>query len=305
MTLRREQVQYRDGWEQSVHCMHRHLRASEEGDFAFSDTHYHEYVELLYGLQGTAQVLIGDRVYAMREGELAIVNAGEAHTVACREGEARYYVIKFLPKILYSQSNTIAVVRYLFPLWQKEVAFSPVFSREELCQSKMDVRLQEILRESEERKEGYDLLVQASIMQLFVWMVRRLRPSQTQLEAELSGTLTECVYRVLEEIQKNPTDVTAASAARFCNLSYGYFCRSFKKALGISFSAYLESVRLREGERLLLTTDLEVTEVAQRVGFGTTSYFIERFRKRYGLPPRVFRAQMRGFRASGRHQPEL
>lgn len=292
MDLRKEQIRYQDGWEQSVHCLHLHLRASNPLFRSFSDLHYHEYIELLYGLEGNAEVKIGEHQCTMHPGELVIVNAREAHAVACPVGETKYYVIKFLPKILYSQSNTLSVVRYLLPLWQKEVAFSPVFAAGDLLDSGMTARLEEIIRESAEKKEGYDLIVQANIMQLFVWMVRRLRPA-TEVESVLPGSLLSCLYRALEAVQQNSADITAEAAARECNLSYSYFCRSFKQAFGLSFSAYLESVRLREGERLLLTTDREITDVAQEVGFGSTSYFIERFRKKYGLSPRVFRMRMR------------
>ena len=292
MDLRQEEIRYQDGWEQSVHCMHRHIKSSNPRDRIFTDLHYHEYIELLYGLEGEAQVKIGEQNFPMSRGDLVIVNAREPHSVACSEGEAKYYVIKFLPKILYSQNNTLAVVRYLLPLWQKEVAFSPVFAAGELLESGMAARLEEIILESAEKKEGYDLIVQANIMQLFVWMVRRLRPA-TEVESALPGSLLSCLYRALEAVQQNSADITAETAAQECNLSYSYFCRSFKQAFGLSFSAYLESVRLREGERLLLTTDREITDVAQEIGFGTTSYFIERFRKKYGLSPRVFRTRMR------------
>lgn len=295
MDLRQEEIRYQDGREQSVHCMHRHIKSSNPKDRIFTDLHYHEYIELLYGLEGDAEVKIGERQCTMHSGELVIINAREAHSVACPEGEAKYYVIKFLPKILYSQNNTLAVVRYLLPLWQKEVAFSPIFAAGELFESGMAARLEEIIRESAEKKAGYDLIVQANIMQLFVWMVRRLRPA-TIVESVLPESLLTCLYRALEAIQQNSADITAVAAARECNLSYSYFCRSFKQAFGLSFSAYLESVRLREGERLLLTTNREITDVAQEVGFGTTSYFIERFRKTYGLSPRVFRMRMRSTR---------
>lgn len=82
-------------------------------------------------------------------------------------------------------------------------------------------------------------------------------------------------------------------AAHACNLSYSYFSRSFKQLFGISFCAYPERLRLFEGERLLLTTDRDISGIALEVGFSTPSYFIECFRRHYGVAPGAFRAQVR------------
>ena len=60
-----------------------------------------------------------------------------------------------------------------------------------------------------------------------------------------------------------------------------------------SFCAYLERLRLFEGERLLLTTDRDISGIALEVGFSTPSYFIECFRRHYGVAPGAFRAQVR------------
>lgn len=292
MKLRQEKINYTDGWERLVDCMIRYISASRPQDTDFCDLHYHEYIELLYGIEGNATVMIGEHLYPMGVGDLVIVNAREAHSVACKSGEAKYYVIKFLPKLLYAQGHSLSAVRYLFPLWQKEAAFSPVVSKKELQGSRVDELINEIMREWRHKSEGYELVMQANIMQIFVWTVRHCCPVR-----EERGTLPEALQKslqaALEETHKHLEDWTARDAAQACNLSYSYFSRNFKLAFGISFSAYLESVRLREGERLLLTTDREITDIAAAVGFGSTSYFIERFRIRYGLSPRVFRMQMR------------
>ena len=144
MELRKEMLNYSEGREQWIACMTRHLDASQPQDTGFYDLHYHEYIELLYGIEGNATVMIGEHLYPMCIGDLVIVNAREAHSVACTSGEAKYYVIKFLPKLLYSQGRSLSAVRYLFPLWQKEAAFSPVVPQKGLQGSRVDDLVNEI-----------------------------------------------------------------------------------------------------------------------------------------------------------------
>ena len=148
------------------------------------------------------------------------------------------------------------------------------------------------MHEWDKKEYGYELIMKANIMQVFVWMLRNRTPSQAVADRGVPKNLEGILKNVLEEAEGHLADWTAEDAAKFASLSYSYFSRSFKLAFGISFSAYLETMRLREAERLLLTTDKEITEIAISLGFGTTSHFIDRFKKSYGLPPNKFRKQL-------------
>ena len=87
-------------------------------------------------------------------------------------------------------------------------------------------------------------------------------------------------------------NLTAESMARQCNMSYSYFSRYFKSAIGKSFTAYLNYVRITEAEKLLLSTDMTVTEVAMATGFSSASYFISQFRSLKNLSPHQFRQRL-------------
>lgn len=291
MRAKQEQLRRSEGVEQALDCMTRHIRNHASENARFSDPHYHEYIEFLYGLEGVAKVLIGDKVYTMESGDLLVAYSGEIHDVSCAGGETTYYVIKFLPKLLYSQGQSLSVIRYLLPLWQKQVKFRPALRRSDLEGSRVDEWIREIREEWERRSPGYEMLAHANVMQIFVWI---LRHCCTELSEQSARTpqLQNALQIALEETPKHLDDWNARDAAAACGLSYNYFSHSFKQAFGISYTAYLESVRLREAERLLLTTDMGITEIAYRVGFGSASYFIERFRKCYGTPPALFRANL-------------
>ena len=177
MEIKKEELRKSGGMENPVDCMIRILRRTDQDYGKLTHLHYHEYIELLYGLEGNARVWIGNRSYSMEAGDLLIVNAGEPHEVICTEGEASYYVIKFLPKLLYSQGQSLSVVRHLLPLWQKQVAFHPALRQRELEGSGVGEWVRQIRREWENRSAGYELIIHANIMQIFVWMfLPTLRP---------------------------------------------------------------------------------------------------------------------------------
>ena len=60
-----------------------------------------------------------------------------------------------------------------------------------------------------------------------------------------------------------------------------------------SFTEYVNGIRISESERLLVTTNKSITDIALDVGFSTTSYFIERFKKQIHLTPKQFRKNYR------------
>jgi AraC-like DNA-binding protein len=72
-------------------------------------------------------------------------------------------------------------------------------------------------------------------------------------------------------------------------MSACYFCRTFKKSTGLTFTEFLTRARIEEAKRLLLRPQSRVTEVAFHVGFQSLSQFNRSFKKVTSLSPTVFR----------------
>jgi two-component system response regulator YesN len=53
------------------------------------------------------------------------------------------------------------------------------------------------------------------------------------------------------------------------------------------------TLRLERAKLLLLTTELRVYEVAERVGFEDVNYFSVRFKKMFGVSPKNYAANVR------------
>ncbi len=69
------------------------------------------------------------------------------------------------------------------------------------------------------------------------------------------------------------------------HMSRSSLLRKCKKQTQLSASQFIRQIRLEEAMELLQESDLTVSEVSYRVGFGSTSYFIKCFREHYGHPP--------------------
>lgn len=67
------------------------------------------------------------------------------------------------------------------------------------------------------------------------------------------------------------------------------FCRFFKKNTGKNFVAYVNEIKIGEACKLLLSTDLTISQVCNEAGFNNISNFNRRFLELKGIPPKEFR----------------
>lgn len=81
-----------------------------------------------------------------------------------------------------------------------------------------------------------------------------------------------------------------ALAARAC-LSTRQFRRRFAAAFGCTPAAYVETVRMAEARRRLAEHTGTVEAIATSVGFASADAFRRAFERRFGVPPREYRAR--------------
>lgn len=76
-------------------------------------------------------------------------------------------------------------------------------------------------------------------------------------------------------------------------INAAYLGQIFKKQYGESFKDRLNRIRMEYAEELLLHTDLKIYEIAEKVGYRDSDYFINRFLAMVGCTPTKFRKQNR------------
>jgi AraC family transcriptional regulator, melibiose operon regulatory protein len=88
--------------------------------------------------------------------------------------------------------------------------------------------------------------------------------------------------------------LTIEMIAGAVNLHPNYAMGLFRKAFGMTLIDYLTQHRVSHAERLLVTTEEKVLQVAMDSGFGSMSRFSEAFHRACGCSPREYRRQYRG-----------
>jgi len=89
-------------------------------------------------------------------------------------------------------------------------------------------------------------------------------------------------------------DLSLGQVAAAVNMSAFYFCKTFKKATGMTFTDYLARVRVEKVKNLLLNPHKRVSEAAYEAGFQSLSQFNRVFRKIAGESPSRYRERLHG-----------
>ena len=82
------------------------------------------------------------------------------------------------------------------------------------------------------------------------------------------------------------------TVARICgelNISRSYLQRMFKEYFGKTIFEELNALRLEKAKKFLLETDLPAADIAEKCGFSTYSFFVQKFRDTFGASPAKFR----------------
>jgi transcriptional regulator GlxA family with amidase domain len=87
-------------------------------------------------------------------------------------------------------------------------------------------------------------------------------------------------------------------AEHVARTSPGHLARLFRERRRVSFTGYVQQLRLHRAVGLLTATREPIQRVATLVGYADASRFAAHFRRHYGLTPRAYRDRFRGPQAA-------
>lgn len=98
------------------------------------------------------------------------------------------------------------------------------------------------------------------------------------------------LHHVDRYVQKNHSEpMPLAKAARIAAMERTYFSAFFHREVGVTFTDWLQYVRIARSLSLLSSRDYSITEVAAQAGFESLRTFERTFRKWTSLTPQAFK----------------
>lgn len=247
--------------------------------------HWHDSIEILFVLKGKTKLLVNDKSFQINQNDFIIINENIIHgTEACPNFNAEIIVIQFLPQLIEQNLVNLFESKYIIPF----LKYNPqgyVYDNLTADQEIYNIILR-IYQEFSKRENAYELYIKGSILQIITCLIRNslLEIDNQKLEDKLKR-----LKPILNYIDINfQKDIDLKKASQMVNLSYYHFSRHFKKVIGQSFTEYLNFIRVLEAKKLLLTSDLNISEIAYQVGYSNVSSFNRAFKKINGITPGEF-----------------
>jgi AraC-like DNA-binding protein len=107
-------------------------------------------------------------------------------------------------------------------------------------------------------------------------------------------TMTERDGRRMDQVMRYILDnssrqISLEEIAEQAFMSKEAFCRFFKLRTRRTFTQYVQQLRVTEAKKLLLETDMSISQVSYQVGFQTLSHFNKTFKSLTGMTPKDWR----------------
>ena len=253
--------------------------------------HWHEEIQIALVTEGEVVFRAEEQDIRLCAGQGFFVNSGVHHeALPTEKADGVYICVNFLPSLIYGQADSVVRRDYVDPVLYCDSLRSFPLLEQPWHQAICDL-LRELGEVEEKAEYGYEIRMTILLQQIWHLIVvnNRERIEQTSI---VSFSDRQRIRALQTYIHKNYMEhIALADIAAAGHISRGECCRVFKRVEQLSPVQYLTRFRLEQSLKLLNSTGLSVQEIARQVGFGTGSYFTERFREAYDCTPSEYRRQ--------------
>ncbi|WP_248925259.1 AraC family transcriptional regulator [Paenibacillus hamazuiensis] len=252
--------------------------------FSMSKDHSHDSYEIYYMSSGERFYFIKDRTYHVRQGDLVLIEPLVLHrtTEAYSPNHERVLINfkkTFVGGILVDMDFDPLGMFGAFPLLRLD-------GKEQTQVSHM---LDKMLRENKLAAPESHGLLKVQLAELLVF-IHRCTKSAAAKQPEFPNTLHQKVSDIVKYINEHYAEPLSLRdlADRF-HMSPFYLSRIYKEVTGFTFVEYVNQVRIKEAQKLLRTTSLNITAITEKVGYESSTHFGRVFKAITGIAPLQYR----------------
>lgn len=277
--------------------------------------HFHVYPELFYQISGAAVFTFPQQEYVLRKHGVLVIPALVSHAERAdpREGQRYGNLVAYADNkncsahlategrdhktaIAYIEQpvheRTGAMAAYLtdaVAAWERHRAAAPVQPEG------ANPTPQALGHTVPEAGRLYDALVRSLLDAALCELLLALEDTHGRTDGEATGKDGEVLPRLVTKsrslVLASLSDMTLSVGllAEWLHCSPCYLSHLYKSTTGEALSGYINRKRLERAEELLKSTTLSVKEISWTCGFSQESYFIRKFKERFGVTPKAHR----------------
>ncbi len=247
--------------------------------------HFHNYLEIGICIFGNGEMVLKDNTYDYHDNMITIIPKNYPHTTNSRKGEKSYW------EYLYVDVESFLEEKYKDnPEMQEQI-------NDRISQKAFIKNIEEvpdiaklsryIMKSFNAKEEMYEEDIKGALSSLIVNIIRL---NKKEKDTKSNILRNKAILPAIKYINKNYSEqINIKDLAKLCMLSETHFRRLFKNIMEMTPTHYLNKTRVIESCKYLKNTDLNIAQVALRVGFITPSTFNRNFKEFIGASPKQWR----------------
>ncbi len=261
-------------------------RMSQAAPVSQRNHHYHNAYELYYLYSGERYYFIKDKTYHVKRGNFVLIKPYDIHCTS-NFGKNGYdrCLIMFRSSFVRDLADLMGE-HNIFECFDKDINLIKLNFQE---QSFVENLLLSMTNEYNAKSPGYEDFLRTALYQLLLLASRHAEGDESK-ESVTENTTHKTVSEVAAYINNHfDDDITLESISERFFISQSYFSRTFKKVTGVSFVEYVNGVRIKEAQKLLAGTDMNISELSEAIGYKSMTHFGRSFKAIVGMSPSEYR----------------
>lgn len=245
--------------------------------------HSHRMMEIIYILNGHAQVHMEGMKYRLKPLDFIVIDASRMHEVVFGFPQtmgisihiSKISLRKYVPDI-----DVLSVFGYSRELSEKQEK-----AAQRLCEYMRDLTILYMTP-----GKSYELRSSALVLSIIAELVDHFGCSEMNETAQINYQKSVRVEQICTYVDAHYREaISLQTVADELGLSREYFCRFFKENMGISFVQYMNRVRIHHIYQDLIHSDDSVQNIMEKHGFHNQKLFYQMFKDIYDCTPQKLR----------------
>jgi AraC family transcriptional regulator, transcriptional activator of pobA len=256
--------------------------------FSVKYPHRHDFFEVLYLSKGSGFHIIDGNKYEIQPPCVFFMSPGQAHKIEFSSDIEGYIFIFTSEFYLINQTNQNRLIEFPFFFSIRQE------NRPLILESKEDIVFLETLFKKGiaeiAKGENYSVELLRSVLDLILTSCAILYKTDENLLTKSKGNVVvKRFFQLVEENYQNNLSVN--EYADKLAITPNHLTQTVNQLTGKTSSQIIKSKQVLEIKRLLVHTNLTVTEIANQLNFPDQSYFTKFFKRETGFSPLQYRSK--------------
>lgn len=256
--------------------------------FAVKYPHRHDFFEVLYLSNGSGNHIIDGNKYDINPPCIFFLSPGQAHKIEFSSDIEGFIFIFTSEFYLINQSNQNRLIE--FPFFYTIRQDNPPL---QLVEKKNALFLENLFEQAiseMEKGDFYSVDLLRSILDLILTFCSTLYKSDENKFARGKGHIVvKKFFQLVEEYFYQ--NISVAEYADKLAITPNHLTQTITQLTGKTSLQIIKSKQILEIKRLLVHTNLSVTEIAMKLNFTDPSYFAKFFKRETGISPLQYRSK--------------